>query len=99
MENFDINENDKKIDLIIQIHNYEIKGFKVKKNISITDSIGELEYYLSILKNEERNLHIEKELEFYKLIHIIFGKQIPPKEKLLKFCYGTKEYFEYHKQK
>ena len=102
MNNLDINENDDKLNLIKQIYKYEEKGYKLNRHYSISDDINELKFQLAILKDNERKFHIEKELKFYELLFKIksglSGEPIPSKEELLKFCYGSNEYFEYHKQ-
>lgn len=65
MNNLDINENDKKLNLIKQIYEYNNKGYKLNKYYSISD---------------------------------LSGKPKPSKEELLKFGYGSNEYYEYYKQ-
>ena len=102
MNNLDINENDKKLNLIKQIYKYNNKGYKLNKYYSISDDINELKFQLALLQDNERKLHIEKELKFYELIFNIksglSGKPKPSREELLKFGYGSNEYYEYHKQ-
>ena len=100
MDNID--DKDKKIELLRKIHEYENKGFTLKRPLFISNNINEIEFQLAILRNDEKKFHIEKELKFYELLFKIksglSGEPIPSKEELLKFCYGSNEYFEYHKQ-
>ena len=100
MNNLDINENDKKLNLIKQIYEYNNKGYKLNKYYSISDDINELKFQLA--QDNERKLPIEKELKFYELLFKIksglSGEPIPSKEELLKFCFGSNEYYEYQKQ-
>ncbi len=97
-----MNENEEKINLIKQIYEYNLKGYNLDKQYSISDDIDELKFQLALLQDNERKLHIEKELKFYeflfKINYSLSGKPIPPKEELLKYCYGSNEYYEYHKQ-
>ena len=99
MNNLDINENDKKLNLIKQIYKYNKEGYKLNKHYSIFD---ELKFQLALLQDNERKLHIEKEFKFYELLFKIksglSGEPIPSKEELLKFGYGSNEYYEYRKQ-
>lgn len=99
----DVNENNDKLNLIKQIYKYNEKGYILNKHYSMSDDINELKFQLEILKENERNLHIEKELKFYELMFKInfglSGEPIPSREKLLKLCYGSNEYFEYYKNK
>ena len=103
MNNPDINENDKKLNLIKQINKYNDKGYKTYKHYSMSDDINELKFQLALLQDNERKFHIEKELKFYELLFKIksslSGEPIHPREELLKFCYGSDEYYEYHKNK
>lgn len=97
-----MNKNEEKINLIKQIYEYNKKGYNLDKQYSISDDIDELKFQLALLQENERKLHIEKELKFYEFLFKInfslSGKPIPPKEELLKYCYGSKEYYEYHKE-
>ncbi len=97
-----MNENEEKINLIKQIYEYNKKGYNLDKQYSISDDIDKLKFQLALLQENERKLHIEKELKFYELLFKInsslSGKPISPKEELLKYCYGSKEYYEYHKE-
>ena len=99
MNNLDINENDKKLNLIKQIYKYNNKGYKLNRYYSISDDI---KFQLALLQDNERKLPIEKELKFYELLYNIksglSGEPKPSKEELLKFGYGPNEYYEYHKQ-
>jgi hypothetical protein len=92
-------ENDKKIKLLKQIYDYERKGAKLHKHFTISDDIIELQFGLLLLQDEEREFHIKKELQFYELLfkftHGLTDKPVPPKEELLKLCYGSNEH---HKQ-
>jgi hypothetical protein len=95
-------ENEEKIKLLKQIYDYERKGVKLNRRVSISDDIIELQFELLLLQNEEREFHIKKELQFYELLFKftsgLTDKPIPPKEELLKLCFGSKEYYEHHKQ-
>ena len=100
MNNLDINENDDKLNLIKQIYKYNEKGYKLDRHYSISDDINELKFQLAILQDNKRKFHIEKELKYYELMFKIksslSGEPIPSREELLKFCYGSDEYYEYH---
>ncbi len=102
MNNLDINENDDKLNLIKQIYKYNEKGYELYRHYSISDDINELKFQLAILQDNKRKFHIEKELKYYELIFKIksglSGEQIHQKEELLKFCFGSNEYYEYLKQ-
>ena len=102
MNNLDMNKNEEKINLIKQIYEYNKKGYNFDKHYLISDDINKLKYQLALLQNNEHKLNIHKELKFYELLFKInsslSGKPIPPKEELLKYCYGSKEYYEYHKE-
>ncbi len=95
-------ENEEKIKLLKQIYDYERKGVKLNRRVSMSDDIEELQFELLLLQNEEREFHIKKELQFYELLFKftsdLTGKPIPPKEELLKLCYGSNEFYEHHKQ-
>jgi len=97
-----MNENEEKINLIKQIYEYNLKGYNLDKQYSISHDINELKFQLALLQDNERKLHIEKELKFYEFLFKInsnlSGKPIPPKEELFKYCYGSKEYNKNHKQ-
>jgi len=97
----DINQNDKKLNLIKQIYKYKEQGYELNRHYSISDDINELKFQLAILQDNERKFHIEKELKYYELMFKIksslSGEPIPLREELLKFCYGSDEYYEYHK--
>jgi len=96
----DINQNDKKLNLIKQIYKYKEQGYELNRHYSISDDINELKFQLAILQDNERKFHIEKELKYYELMFKIksslSGEPIPSREELLKFCYGSDEYYEYH---
>ena len=96
-----MNENEEKINLIKQIYEYNLKGYNLNRQYSISDDINELKFQLALLQDNERRLHIEKELQFYeflfKINYSLSGKPIPPKEELLKYCHGSNEYYENHK--
>jgi hypothetical protein len=102
MDNID--DKDKKIELLRKIQEYENKGFTLNKLLSISNNINEIEFNLAILRNDERKFHIEKELKFYESLFTIksslSGELKPPlpREELLKYCYGSKEYFEFNKK-
>jgi hypothetical protein len=102
MNNLNINENDDKLNLIKQIYKYKEKGCEINRHYSISDDINELKFQLAILQDNERKFHIEKELKSYEFLFKIksglSGELMPPKEELLKFCFGSNEYYEYHKQ-
>jgi len=93
MNNLDTNDNDKKLNLIKQIYEYDKKGYKLYKHCSISDDINELKFQLAQLQENERQ---QNELKFYELLFKIksdlSGTTIPPKEELLKFCYDSNEY-------
>jgi hypothetical protein len=95
-------ENEEKIKLLKQIYDYERKGAKLHKHFKMSDDIIELQFELLLLQNEEREFHIKKELQFYELLFKftsgLTDKPIPPKEELLKLCFGSKEYYEHNKQ-
>ena len=97
-----MNENEEKINLIKQIYEYNLKGYNLDKQYSIYHDINELKFQLALLQDNERKLHIEKELKFYEFLFKInsnlSGKPIPPKEELFKYCYGSKDYNKNHKQ-
>ena len=96
----DINQNDKKLNLIKQIYKYKEQGYELNRHYSMSDDINELKFQLAILQDNERKFHIEKELKYYELMFKIksslSGEPIPSREELLKFCYGSDEYYEYH---
>jgi hypothetical protein len=98
-----IDDKDKKIELLKKIFKYEEKGFKVHRHF-IADDINEIKCELERLQNDERKFHIEKELKFYESLFTIksslSGELKPPlpREELLKYCYGSKEYFEFNKK-
>jgi|LakMenEpi03Aug12_release.lakeMendotaPanAssembly.Ray.scaffolds.fasta_scaffold1041609_2 hypothetical protein len=102
MDNID--DKDKKIELLRKIHEYENKGFTLKRPLFISNNINEIEFQLAILRNDEKKFHIEKELKFYESLFTIksslSGELKPPlpREELLKYCYGSKEYFEFNKK-
>jgi hypothetical protein len=102
MDNID--DKDKKIELLRKIQEYENKGFTLNKLLSISNNINEIEFNLAILRNDEKKFHIEKELKFYESLFTIksslSGELKPPlpREELLKYCYGSKEYFEFNKK-
>ena len=91
-----------KINLIKQIYEYNKKGYNLNKLYSISDDINELKFQLALLQNNERKLHIEKELKFYEFLFKINSnlsdKPTPSKEELLKYYYGSNKYNENHKQ-
>ena len=97
-----MNENEEKINLIKQIYEYNLKGYSLNRQYSISDDINELKFQLALLQDNERKLHIEKELKFYEFLFKInsnlSGEPSPPKEELLKYCYGSHEYYENYKQ-
>ena len=99
----DINQNDKKLNLIKQIYKYKEQGYELNRHYSISDDINELKFQLAILQDNERKFHIEKELKYYELMFKIksslSGEPIPSREELLKFCYGSDEYYEYYNNK
>ena len=92
----DINQNDKKLNLIKQIYKYKEQGYELNRHYSISDDINELKFQLAILQDNERKFHIEKELKYYELMFKIksslSGELITSREELLKFCYGSDEY-------
>jgi hypothetical protein len=102
MDNID--DKDKKNELLRKIHEYENKGFTLKRPLFISNNINEIEFQLAILRNDEKKFHIEKELKFYESLFTIksslSGELKPPlpREELLKYCYGSKEYFEFNKK-
>lgn len=79
-----MNKNEEKINLIKQIYEYEKKGYNLDKQYSISSDIYELKFQLALLQDNERKLHIEKELKFYQFLFKInsslSGKPIPPKK-------------------
>jgi len=95
------NDNNDKLNLIKQIYKYKEKGYELNRHYSISDDINELKFQLAILQDNERKFHIEKELKFYEFMFKIksdlSGEPMPPKEELLKFCFGSNEYYEYNK--
>ena len=94
-------ENKEKIKLLRQIYDYESKGLKVHRHFTMSDDIEELQFHFLLLQNEEREFYIKQELQFYELLFKLGsqpGTPIPPKEELLKLCFGSKEYYEHHKQ-
>jgi hypothetical protein len=92
MDNYDINE---KINLIKQINEYEKKGYKLNKHYSISNDIKELKFQLEIFQKEH---HIKEEFKFFesicKIKSILLDEPISQKEELLKFCYGSNEYYK-----
>ena len=96
-----IDENVEKLNLIKQIYEYKKKGFTVDdRPLSITEKIVDLKIQLAILKEKERKIHIEKELKFYECL---FKNQLLnqfltkcPQKQLLKYCYGSNEYYDYY---
>lgn len=102
MDNID--DKDKKIELLRKIQEYENKGFTLNKLLFISNNINEIEFNLAILRNDEKKFHIEKEFKFYESLFTIksslSGELKPPlpREELLKYCYGSKEYFEFNKK-
>ena len=93
------NENDEKLDLLKQIYKYRDEGFDIDRHWSISDDINELRYHLLLLKERKSKFLIEKELKYYELLLKLSGHPIPPRKELLKLCYGSDEFFEYHKQR
>jgi hypothetical protein len=96
-------ENDAKIKLLRQIYDYESKGLTLnRRSVTMSNDIEELQFHFLLLQNDEREFHIKKELQFYELLFKLTSdltdKPIPPKEELLKLCFGSKEYYEHHKQ-
>ena len=51
--NIDINENDKKLNLIKQIYKYKEQGYELNRHYSISDDINELKFQLAILQDNE----------------------------------------------
>ena len=95
-------KNDEKIKLLRKIYDYESKGVNLNRRVSMSDDIEELQLHLLLLQNEEREFYIKQELQFYELLFKLLtqpGTPIPPKEELLKLCFGSKEYYEHHNNK
>ena len=101
MNHPDTNENSEKLSLLKQIHKYRDEGYTVDKYYSIGDDINELKYIVAVLHEKKRKTYIESELKFYKfyfgIICKMTGKPMPSQEELLKYCYGSDEYYEHNK--
>ena len=91
-------ENNEKLNLLKQIYELRNEGYEIRERCSISDDINEIRYQLSLLKERKSKFLIEKELKYYEFLLKLSGQPIPPRKELLKLCYGSDEFFEYHKQ-
>ena len=91
-------ENNEKVDLMRQIDKYRDEGFDIDRHCSMSDDINEIRFQLALIKDRKSKFLIEKELKYYELLLTLSGQPIHPRKELLKLCYGSDEFFEYHKQ-